>query len=72
MGDFVSYEIRDGLAIVTLGAEGTKVNILNTDFLLDLETTASRLEGEKGLTGAVIISAQRGGFIAGADVGEIP
>ncbi|MEJ2700732.1 MAG: enoyl-CoA hydratase/isomerase family protein [Desulfuromonadales bacterium] len=71
MGDFVKYEIRDGLAIVTLGAEGEKVNILNSDFLRDLEETAAGLEGEKDLTGAVVISCKKGGFIAGADVGEI-
>jgi 3-hydroxyacyl-CoA dehydrogenase/enoyl-CoA hydratase/3-hydroxybutyryl-CoA epimerase len=71
MGDFVTYEIRDGLAVVTLDAPGARINILNTDFLLDLERTAANLANEKNLTGAVVLSAKPGGFIAGADVGEI-
>lgn len=71
MGNAVRYEMRDGFAVVTLDSPGEKVNILTSPFLSDLEETASRLSEEKGVRGAVLISAKPGGFVAGADIDAI-
>jgi 3-hydroxyacyl-CoA dehydrogenase/enoyl-CoA hydratase/3-hydroxybutyryl-CoA epimerase len=66
----IRFEMHEGVAVITLDAPGEKTNILNAALLAALEKTA-RLLAEKQPTAAVVLSAKPGGFIAGADIGEI-
>ncbi len=71
MSGNVRYTVQEGVARITLDASGEKVNVLNAGFLRDLDQVAEKLGQETGVTGAVILSAKEGGFIAGADINEI-
>ncbi|MFO7982778.1 MAG: 3-hydroxyacyl-CoA dehydrogenase NAD-binding domain-containing protein [Desulfuromonadales bacterium] len=71
MTAMVQYEIEEDIAVVTLDTPGEKVNILNESFLSQLDETAEKLNQEQGLKGAVVLSAKKKGFIAGADVHQI-
>ncbi len=67
----LAVHIEDRIATVSLAAADAKVNILSADFLAELEQTAQQLAGDPTIRGAIVISSQKGGFIAGADIGEI-
>lgn len=71
MGSYVTWTIEEDIALITLDARGESVNILNADFLGELEETARALGSERGIQAAVISSAKKKGFIAGADIHEI-
>ena len=71
MSENIVVEIREQTAIVTLSASDSRVNILNADFLSDLEQVANKLALNKSITGIIVISNKPGGFIAGADIGAI-
>jgi 3-hydroxyacyl-CoA dehydrogenase/enoyl-CoA hydratase/3-hydroxybutyryl-CoA epimerase len=71
MAKNLDIEYRDSIATVTLHATDTKVNILNADFLNDLEAAAVELATRDDISGAIVASSLKGGFIAGADIGEI-
>lgn len=67
----ISYSIVNDIANITLTAQNSKVNILNSDFMSDLEQVAIELSREQSVKGAIISSSKSGGFIAGADISEI-
>ncbi|BCA80353.1 3-hydroxyacyl-CoA dehydrogenase NAD-binding domain-containing protein [Desulfuromonas sp. AOP6] len=67
---YVHYTVDDGIARVTLDSPTGKVNLLNEEFLQDLEQVALELERDEDLRGAIIQSAKEAGFIAGADIGS--
>jgi 3-hydroxyacyl-CoA dehydrogenase/enoyl-CoA hydratase/3-hydroxybutyryl-CoA epimerase len=71
MGGSVLVAVRDRLAMVTLDAAGAKVNLLRREFLRELEATAEKLRQTEEIDAAIVYSAKAGGFIAGADIGEI-
>ncbi len=71
MQSMVSYKMNGDIAVVTLDLPDEKVNILREDFLRALERSALRLGSEKGVKGAVVLSAKAAGFIAGADIDAI-
>ncbi len=68
MKSFVSLTIDQDIASVVLDTPDDKVNILNPEFLRELQQTADRLATEQGLRGVVVSSSKKGGFIAGADI----
>ncbi len=71
MGKNISVEFDGRIALVKLAASDAKVNILNAEFLAELEQTALDLAKNGSTRGAVVYSSQAAGFIAGADIGEI-
>jgi len=71
MSPYVDYTIEEGIAHIVLDAPGDRVNILSGDFLKDLDRTADELSQNAVVSGAVILSAKEGGFIAGADIEAI-
>jgi len=71
MGSYVSWTVEEGIALITLDAREESVNVLNGDFLGELEEAARALRSEKEVQAAVVSSAKEKGFIAGADIHEI-
>jgi len=71
MDEPVRCEAHDGVAVVTIDAQESRVNILNADLLGALEKMARDLSSRQDLRAAVVISAKNGGFIAGADIHQI-
>lgn len=71
MSRYATVTIEDEVALVTLGAPQEKVNVLNGAFLQELDEIAGGLASRTDLAAAVVISSKAGGFIAGADIGEI-
>ena len=70
MPNNVTCEINGNIATITLAAPDSKVNILNSEFMSELEQTAHTLGNNNELRGAIVISGQPAGFIAGADIDE--
>jgi len=62
---------KPGLAHLVMDDPARKVNVLDERALADLETALAVLEAEPALTGVVLRSGKRSGFIAGADVDAI-
>ncbi|UCF29974.1 MAG: enoyl-CoA hydratase/isomerase family protein [bacterium] len=68
----LSFNILDGVAVVTLDLPGSKVNILNLEVLEELNVLLSDLEEmADALRGAIFISGKGNNFIAGADLSLI-
>lgn len=63
----VRYEVRDGIAHVTLDAP--PLNILTAAMMLELTDALERAQADRSLT-AVAVGANGRAFSAGADVGE--
>ena len=59
----------DGVAWLVIDKQGAGSNTLSEDVLTELDTVLAKLEQDRP-KGLVIRSAKRGGFIAGADIGE--
>ncbi|MDO3379152.1 3-hydroxyacyl-CoA dehydrogenase NAD-binding domain-containing protein [Geoalkalibacter halelectricus] len=71
MGEFVSYTLSDGIARVAIDAGDSRVNILNGEFLAELEETAGHLNSDNRVRAVVVVSEKKAGFIAGADIRQI-
>jgi len=71
MGRHILITVEEGIARVTLDAPEEKVNILNAAFLAEFDSIAGELAARRDLQGALVLSAKKGGFIAGADIGAI-
>lgn len=69
--EYLSFTIEDEIARVVLDSPDGKVNVLNRDFMKELEETALTLDKTDGLKGVVVSSGKKSGFIAGADIHEI-
>src|SRR5215469_16907746 len=59
----------DGIAWLTLDKPGTSANVLSGSVLAELDGLIARLE-QQPPRGAVLISAKKSGFVAGADIKE--
>src|SRR5258708_26463018 len=59
----------DGIAWLLFDREGSSANTLSADVIGELDTVLAALENQRP-AGLVIRSAQKSGFIAGADVNE--
>ena len=62
---------KDGLAILTFSLPDSKVNILQSDILLELESLIAQIAKNKDIKIVLFKSAKLGNFIAGADINEI-
>ncbi len=67
----VHMEVTDGLAVITLNDPARPVNVISEGLLREMGALLDRLEaGEGGVRAAVIVSAKKGTWIAGADIEE--
>src|SRR2546426_6973841 len=72
-GSWLHWKLKtdeDGIAWLVLDKQGASANTLSEDVLSELDGALATIEREPP-TGLVIRSGKRGGFIAGADVGEL-
>ena len=61
----------DGIAIVLMDVQNQSMNTISTQVSGDLEKIVAKIESDPKIVGAVIGSAKKGSFIAGADIGMI-
>eukprot|EP00056_Hartaetosiga_gracilis_P020971 m.22122 g.22122 ORF g.22122 m.22122 type:complete len:751 (+) comp8806_c0_seq1:27-2279(+) len=64
----ISYEVEDGIAVVTFDQQDSKVNTLNMDMSYEFGELVKQLENNSSIRGAVILSGKKNNFIAGADI----
>jgi len=71
MSEPLTLELVQGVALLTLDVPDATVNILSTPIMRQLDELIAQLENRSDLTAVVIRSGKSGGFVAGADIGEI-
>ena len=64
------FEIRDGIAFVTLNRPD-KLNALNDQVMLELADAAERIATEPDIKGAILTGSGPKSFVAGADIGDL-
>jgi len=67
----ILYKEEDGIAFITFDQPDSKVNILSSGVLLELDKILDQLNNQSALKAIVIQSAKKDIFIAGADIKEI-
>src|SRR5262249_16477435 len=68
----VNVKILDnGVAVLTLDLQGTKVNVLSTMTMTELNEALDQLAANPAVKGLVVISGKADNFVAGADIAEI-
>jgi len=70
MTDLLQVDIRDKIAIVTLGRPEA-MNALSTQLRADLQETLHRLDQDRGISAIILTSADERAFSAGLDVREL-
>lgn len=58
----------DGVATLTIDVPGQSMNVIDPDFLADLDAAITRIASEEAIRGAVIASGKDSGFMAGMDL----
>ena len=72
MGKNVKLSIdKNGIAEIVFDSEGKEVNVLNEETMSELEQALHELKNNKFVKVAILKSAKKSIFIAGADIGEI-
>lgn len=76
MSDYINQVIRysvdaDGVALLVWDMEGHNANIMNDQSLAAFEAAIERVVADPAVKGAVMSSAKRGIFIAGADLKQL-
>lgn len=76
MSDYINNAIRfdvdqDGIANLVWDMEGRSANIMNGDSSAAFEEAIDRVTNDDNIKGALMTSAKRGIFIAGADLNQI-
>jgi len=61
-----TYNIN-GIAFIEF-SNGSRPNVIDSDFLLDLQNTLDQIEKDESITTLVLKASKRSGFIAGADI----
>ena len=67
----LSWENRDGVAVVKLDIPGEKVNTLNAALQKDFIAMLDAVEKDDAVKSVVLISGKPGCFIAGADIKQL-
>jgi len=67
----ISYKEENNVAFITFDQPDSKVNVLNTATLLELEAILDQFKGQSSLKAVIFQSAKKDIFIAGADIKEI-
>ncbi len=65
---YFTYEVVDGVALITFDTPNEAVNTLSPDTGLEFEKLLTRAAGETNVKGVVFISGKKDGFIAGAKI----
>jgi enoyl-CoA hydratase len=68
--DTLLFEIRDGLAFVTINRPD-KLNALNDQVMAELADAAERIATDAAIKGVIITGSGTKAFIAGADIGDL-
>jgi 3-hydroxyacyl-CoA dehydrogenase / enoyl-CoA hydratase / 3-hydroxybutyryl-CoA epimerase len=68
-GSWTLARDAEGLAWLTIDKPGTSANVLSSGVLAELDGLLGTLERDRP-RGVVVISAKKGGFVAGADIKE--
>ncbi len=63
--------LNTGVAVIKLDVKDSKVNLLSTDVMTELDATLDALRDMRNVTGLVIVSGKEDNFVAGANVKEI-
>lgn len=71
MNNSLKLRIDDNFALIEFDQPDSKVNVLSTQSLIELEEIISQLEKRKDLKAVCILSKKTDVFIAGADIKEI-
>jgi 3-hydroxyacyl-CoA dehydrogenase/enoyl-CoA hydratase/3-hydroxybutyryl-CoA epimerase len=69
-GSALSWELADGIAVVTLDMQGEAVNKISRSLKADFLATFESLEREGAVRGVAFFSGKPDNFIAGADIEE--
>ena len=64
------YEVRDGIAILTVNRPSAR-NALNTETLTELRQAVDRIKADSALRVAILTGAGDKAFVAGADIREL-
>src|SRR5437870_2852697 len=68
----VQLKILDnGVAVVTLDLQNSKVNLLGSQMMNELNAVIDQIAANPAVKGLVITSAKADNFVAGADINEI-
>jgi enoyl-CoA hydratase len=70
MGDFISTERDEAVAVVTI--DHPPVNALSAPLLEELEAEIERLDADDDVRAIVLVGAGERAFVAGADISEFP
>ena len=62
---------QNGIALLTIDVEEQSMNVINQDFISELEAHIKRISEEDNIKGAVITSGKDSAFLAGADLNMI-
>lgn len=65
---YFTYEVVDGVAVITFDTPNEAVNTLSPDTGLEFEKLLTRAAGETNVKGVVFISGKKDAFIAGAKI----
>ncbi|MDP3732575.1 MAG: 3-hydroxyacyl-CoA dehydrogenase NAD-binding domain-containing protein [Candidatus Omnitrophota bacterium] len=71
MNNSLTLKIENGFAVIEFDQPDSKVNVLSTENLTELEKLIQELNEKKDLLGLCIVSNKPDIFIAGADIKEI-
>ncbi|XP_022089587.1 trifunctional enzyme subunit alpha, mitochondrial-like [Acanthaster planci] len=64
----VSYDVKDGIAVIRMNSPDSKVNTLSREFNSEIEGVMQEIWQNDAVSGAVLISSKPDCFIAGADI----
>lgn len=67
-GQHISYEVKDGVAVVRINSPESKVNVLSEKLTREFVRVFEELTHHPDVTSAVLISGKPGCWIAGADI----
>lgn len=62
---------KDNIALLAIDVEGQSMNVINQEFINDLNEHIATISGDENIKGAVIYSAKDNAFLAGADLNMI-
>jgi len=68
LGGHLSYAVQDGVAIIKMDQENSKVNALGEELMGEFDATFKKFESDPSVKSGVLISGKPGCFIAGADI----
>ena len=72
MNNTIQYTVdNDGIATLMLDLPGKSMNVLCDDLISDLSECIEKVAADETIKGAIIASAKKTAFVAGADLTEL-